>query len=290
MGVLDPNSWASAFDESGEQAANQAFYAQMTGIQKNDWANRQNTEYQQNLQKPFYDAGMPAFYQLADAITGKRQTYTDPSYRKLNSVDMEYQQKINPGKYASGRDYYVGPDGQITDAPPQTTTSAFNPQETDSYKWKQQQMEKNTGRTLRSLGRSNSTYGMNVMADQNRNLASTEYDTQLGRLADLTNIARGGASSLASASTGALNNTMANNTAQGNAAGNYSLAQGMQQQNSLYSGQQNGMSLANLGMKAYDFGVDKGWWGGGSGQGALYDSVGGDINKVDFGSWGEGWE
>jgi uncharacterized membrane protein YebE (DUF533 family) len=91
-----------------------------------------------------------------------------------------------------------------------------------------------------------------LMADQNRNLAASEYDKQLGRLADLTNIARGGASSLAGASTGYTNAAGQNITNMGNNQANASLAGGMLKQNSLYNNQQNGMSLANLGLKAYD--------------------------------------
>ena len=172
---------------------------------------------------------------------------------QLQREQFEYQKRLNEPFYNKGLqgfDQYAsavtgkpGPDGKV-----------WSPTETPAYQWQQQQMEKNTGRTLRSLGRANSTYGMNVMGDQNRNLAATEYDRQLGRLADLTNIARGGASSLTGASStyGANAANTAVNSANNQA--NASQSGGLMNQNNIYNNQQNLMSLANLGLKAYQGG------------------------------------
>lgn len=172
---------------------------------------------------------------------------------QLQREQFEYQKRLNEPFYNKGLqgfDQYAsavtgkpGPDGKV-----------WTPTESPAYQWQQQQMEKNTGRTLRSLGRANSTYGMNVMADQNRNLAASEYDKQLGRLADITNIARGGASSLTGASSTYGTNAATNITNSANNQANASLSGGLMNQNNIYNNQQNLMSLANLGLKAYQGG------------------------------------
>ena len=260
---------AVGFEEDPADAQNKALNAQSSASDRALKLQQDQFDYQKSLQDPFFKGSLPSYYNLVDAITGERQTYNDPNaisltqgeiaelnnlYRTQNGISNSFEASQQPGwnKYSADKTWYRDASGNITDQPAQMTSKAFNPTETDAYKWQQQQMEKNTGRTLRSLGRSNSSYGMNVMADQNRNLASSEYDKQLGRLADLTNIARGGASSLAQASTGYTNAAGQNIINMGNSMANASLAGGMLKQNSLYNNQQNGMSLANLGLKAYN--------------------------------------
>lgn len=268
---------------------------------------REQYEYQKSLSDPFFKASLPSYYSLVDAITGQRQTYADPNYTKLSADDIraenyrDLQSRRNSkdamfGRYSDKdltkaldrnptllaydptKTYYRDPQGNITTQPPPMMQSqAFNPTETDAYKWQQSQMEKNTGRTLRSLGRANSTYGMNVMADSNKNLAASEYDKQLSRLADLTNIARGGSSSLASASAGFSTGAGNNLTQQGNNAANASLGIGMANQNKMYNSQQSMNSLANLGLKIYDMnrnsgGDNSGGWGSYNGTVDNYDA------------------
>jgi len=267
---------------------------------------REQLEYQKSLSDPFFKASLPSYYSLVDAITGKRQSYADPNYTKLSADDLRkanYDDIVlrktsgdpeamqikykdidtylgryrDKQKYNEAGTYYRDAQGNITDqAPPMMQSEAFNPTETDAYKWQQSQMEKNTGRTLRSLGRANSTYGMNVMADSNKNLAASEYDKQLSRLADLTNIARGGSSSLASASAGFSTGAGNNLTNQGNNAANASLGIGMANQNKMYNSQQSMNSLANLGLKIYDInknsGGDTSGWGSYNGTVDNYDA------------------
>jgi hypothetical protein len=262
--------WEPSSSERAENAQNKAIEAQQSAEDRRASLAEDQFAYQKLLQDPFFKSSLPAYYSLVDAITGKRQNYADPNYTLIT-------EGANKGKYQ-------GTNGAISATQPMQTSSAFKPTETDAYKWKQSQMEKNTSRTLRSLGRANSTYGMNAIGDQNRNLASTEYDTQLGRLADLTNIARGGASSLANASTGYSNQQQQGLTNMGNNVANASLAGGMMKQNSLYNNQSNMMGLANLGLKAYDAWGNK---GGGNDYGSTWNDSGGDINNVDFGDdWG----
>jgi hypothetical protein len=145
MGFLDPNSWASAFDTSAEDAQNKAIEQQASASDKALKLQQEQFDYQKSLQDPFFKGSLPSYYNLVDAISGQRQPYADPNYIKVVNGP-------NAGKYQ-------GLNGEIVDTPPMLQSQAFNPTETDAYKWQQQQMDKNTGRTLRSLGRSNSTYG-----------------------------------------------------------------------------------------------------------------------------------
>lgn len=243
---------------------------------------RDKYEYGKTLQEPFYKSSLPAYFNYVDAITGERQDYADPNYTKLSEDDIrsenyrDLQTRRNSGdrffgKYSDNdlakaldrnptllaydptKTYYRDPNGGIsTNAPPILQSKEFNPTETPAFRWQQSQMEKNTGRTLRSLGRANSTFGMNVMGDQNRNLAASEYDRQLGRLADLTNIARGGASSLAGAASGYADSSGQKIMNNGNNQANASLAGAAIKQQGLYNSIQSGASLANLGLQAYN--------------------------------------
>lgn len=192
---------------------------------------------------------------------------------------------VTTPQFDVNKTYYRDANGNLVEAKMQTA-APFQPTETDAYKWQQSQMEKNTRRSLRSLGRENSTFGMDAIGDQNRNLAATEYDKQLGRLADLTNIARGGSSALAGASAGFSNQQQQGITNMGNNLANANLAGGMLKQNSLYNNQSNLGSLANLGIKAWDAYKNSGSTTD-NGYGATWNDSGGDINNVDFGDdWG----
>lgn len=102
------------------------------------------------------------------------------------------------------------------------TGKAWTPTVSPAYKWQQEQANKATSRSLRALGRQNSTFGMNTIANSNRNLAADEYDRQIGRLADMTNIARGGASQLA----GQNQNLGSSLVRMGDNKANYQLAMG----------------------------------------------------------------
>lgn len=166
----------------------------------------------------------------------------------------EYQKKLNQPFYDQGLEGFrqyasaitgkPGPDGQV-----------WSPTEIPGYQWQQEQLEKNLGRTLRSLGRANSSYGMNEMGNQKRSLAASEYDRQLNKLSDLTNIARGGASTLTSQSGSYGTNAGNLAVASGENKANAALSGGAIQQNNLYNNQNNLMSLANLGLKAYQGGM-----------------------------------
>jgi len=53
-----------------------------------------------------------------------------------------------------------------------------------AYEWQQGQIDKNMGRTLSSLGRRNSSYGMGALATAKGNLAAQEYDAAYNRMLD----------------------------------------------------------------------------------------------------------
>jgi hypothetical protein len=75
--------------------------------------------------------------------------------------------------------------------------------ETPEYQWEVAQTDKNMNRQLRALGRQNSTYGMNALADAYNNLAVKEKNSYLDRLQG--DIKTG---SNASAMTGSAGNTL----------------------------------------------------------------------------------
>lgn len=259
---------------AANKSANAAKDASKTQAESADRAlefEQEQFEYQKRLNEPFYNMGLPAAYQYASAITGQPQTYADPRYQQLTEDEvadlnstavsapvgqgtlsrmMSRSQPAAP-KYDTAKKWYRGPDGQIVESTPTVTTGPWTPQETEAYKWQQQQMEKNTSRSLRAMGRYNSTYGMDAITKGNSNLAASEYDKQLGRLADLTNVARGGASSLSSMA-GQFANSASNNIINsGNNQANATLAGGMMQANAINNGVSGLYSLANMGLQAY---------------------------------------
>jgi len=198
---------------------------------------------------------------IANANAQAATTKATDDALQLQRDQFEYQKSLQQPFFDTGKpafDAYakevmtgVGKDG------------SFTPKESDSYKWQLEQANKNNSRILRALGRENSSYGMGEQFKSQQGLAATEYDKQLARLADLTNIARGGASSLASASSGFTNaagqtilgegnNLSSLYTNLGENVANSNLAGGMLKQNSMFNAQQNMGSLANLGLKAYD--------------------------------------
>ena len=179
----------------------------------------------------------------SDAVRGAANTQAQSAADalQLQRDQFDYQKGINQPFYDKGlKGFNAYADTVMSGV---DANGKFNPTTSDSYKWQDNQL----GRTLRSMGRSNSSYGI----AERSNLAANEYDKQLARLADLTNIARGGASSLASASAGFSNSASQNLINSGNNQANASLAGGLMQQNGLYNGINSGMSLANLGLKAY---------------------------------------
>jgi len=170
-----------------------------------------------------------------------QQTVASDKALALQKEQFDYQKQLNQPFYDKGLEGFNAYSKNIMSSV--DSNGNFNPEQSDAFKYR----EKDLGRTLRSLGRSNSSYGIGVRD----RAAADEYDKQLSRLGDLTNIARGGASSLGSASgsystnaSSSLNNSSANSA-------NATLAGGMMEQNSLYNSQQNLGSLANLGIKAY---------------------------------------
>jgi len=217
----------------------------------------------------------------------------------LQKEQFAYQKSLQQPFFETGKpafDAYakevmtsVAPDG------------SFTPKESEAYKWQMGQAEKNNSRTLRALGRENSSYGMGEQFKSQQNLAANEYDKQLARLADLTNIARGGASSLATASSGYTNaagQNMLNQgsalsdiyTNQGNNAANATLAGGMLAQNSLYNTQQNMGSLANLGLKAYDAFKSNGSSGSSTDSSGGWSTTSGDYGDDSYNGDGQLWD
>lgn len=138
-------------------------------------------------QLPFLTPSLSALPMYQSAVLGGPVQYQDPNYQRLTAFD--------PG-YVQGKNTYRGPDGTLTDQPPMLTAS-YNFQASPSYQWQKEQGLKDLGRSLRALGRSNSTYGMNARGRFLNELNANEYNTGLNRLASLAYGGQGTASNIA---------------------------------------------------------------------------------------------
>lgn len=113
------------------------------------------------------------------AVLGGAVDYQDPRYQRLTAFD--------PG-YVQGQTLYRAPDGSITDKPPMLSAN-YQLENDPGFQWRNRQMK----RTLRSLGRENSSYGLEKMGDFN----GSEYDRSLSRLATLAGFGQGTAGNVA---------------------------------------------------------------------------------------------
>lgn len=290
--LLQP--WEKGSAQRAQESADKAISQQQAASDRAMTLSENQFDYQRQLNEPFYNLGLPAFGTLAATVTGQPSTYADPRYQKLADDDINrltdewIQSKGLPSQYTfdyrsrpelladmpykHGGTYYRGPSGEIVDKVPTVTAQAFQPQDSPAFQWQKERTLADLGRTLRMQGRSNSTAGLNATGRVLGDLNASEYDKQLGRLADLTNIARGGASTLAGASAGFTNAAGSNLLNMGANQANATLAGSALRQNNLYNNQQSAMSLANLGLKLYDQYKNNnsgggGYMGGGGGGG-----------------------
>lgn len=142
------------------------------------------------------------------------------------------------------------------------------------YNFQRDEANKQLSRSLRSMGRENSTYGMDAMgkqsnrlaADQYQNinntqfartsgLAATRYSTladQYNRLRDLASSGQSAAGLSGNAAANYSQNAGATLTNLGNSQANNTLAGGMMQAGAIQNGINNTATLFGTGMKAYD--------------------------------------
>lgn len=172
----------------------------------------------------------------------------------------------------------------ITGKPSPTTGKVWTPETTPAFQWQQAEQEKALGRSLRALGRESSTFGQSARTRGTQSLLASEYDKQLGRLADLTNIARGGASSLAGASTGYTQNVMGGLGQIGAVGAQSALAQSLMKRGNLYGGVQ---GAAQLGKGIWDYGAEKYGWGTDyGGSSATNPTLAGAMQNEGVGGFG----
>lgn len=203
------------------------------------------------------------------AEAAQKAAETQEKAFQLQKEQFEYQKELQRPFYEEGLPAYREMVSAITGKPSPTTGKAWTPETTPAFQWQQAEQEKALGRSLRALGRENSTFGQSARTRGTQSLLASEYDKQLGRLADLTNIARGGASSLAGASTGFSQQAGQQGAQQANAI----LGGSLLRQGNLYSGMQNLGGLAQLGLQAY--------------QAYKKPSGGGGGGDYDFGGYGD---
>lgn len=118
---------------------------------------------------------------------------------------------------------------------------------TPAYQWQQSQIDKGMNRQLSARGRSNSSYGMNSLANAYGNLGVAEYQNAYNRILDPIKIGQGAASS-----TGQSAQTLS--SAYGNAGTNLSniAMNNGNNQSSLYSSLPNLAATAYKGYNAYN--------------------------------------
>lgn len=143
---------------------------------------------------------------------------------QLKQEQFDYQRQLQQPFYDEGLPAFRSLSSAVNGTVDPATGRTWTPTNSPAYEWQRQQTEKNMGRKLRALGRENSTFGLNAMTESNRNLAASEWDKQIGRLADMSNIARGGASALAGISGNRVNSI--GDYTNGMLAGNLISAQG----------------------------------------------------------------
>jgi hypothetical protein len=149
-------------------------------------------------QMPFINASLSALPLYQSAVTGQPVNYTDPSYVKLTPFDKGYVQ---------GADKYRAPDGSIVDKAPQMSTK-YDLQQDPGFQWRNQQLD----RSLRALGRSNSTYGINAKGD----FSGNEYNRSLGRLSQLAGFGQSNVGNVAASGNTAANQIAGVNTSTAN--------------------------------------------------------------------------
>lgn len=271
MGFLDPMSWANALDTSAEDTANKAIDQQTSTANKS-----------LALQESMYNKGQADFKPFLEAGTGalsRLQSLEDSGI----GTDPEYQKYL-----ADMKDIAYGKPGDIYNDP--------------VYKFQQEEASRDLSRKLRSMGRENSTYGMNALGRQSNQLAvdqygritgdrfsrlsglaGTRYSTLMDKYNRLRDLAGSGqAAAGMTANAGANYGQSASNTLSSLGANQASatLAGGLMKAGQNQNSFNNMSSLANLGLKAYDK------WGGnstGSGKG-LYGDTGfnyGGLSESD---------
>ena len=189
-------------------------------------------------QMPFITPSLSALPMYQSAILGGPVEYSDPRYQRITSFDPDYAAAMSsvygdrPAQsgsvFANLRNpsaqgtrptlqLYRAPDGSYTDKPPQMTAQ-FNLQEDPGFQWRNKQLD----RSLRSLGRNNSTYGMQAKAD----FAGNEYDRGVNRLATLAGFGSGTNSNVAASGNNAAGQIARVNTNAANSLGNLYTARG----------------------------------------------------------------
>lgn len=203
--ITDPLTGAGAAKDQNQAALNAQ--REMAGASNQTIRDMYSTG--RTDQMPFINASLSALPMYQSAITGQAVNYVDPTYTRLTPFDSGY---------VPGQAKYRAPNGTIVDKAPMVS-SKYNMQESPGYQWQLQQGQKQLDRTLRSLGRSNSTYGMQQQGNFIQNLNANEYDKGINRLATLAGFGQGNVSNVANSGASAANQIAGVNTNTANSLG-----------------------------------------------------------------------
>lgn len=159
-------------------------------------------------------------------------------------------------------------------------TGTWRPNESPAAKY---QLEKGNTALMRALGARGQAGGGGAaikLADLSKNVAASDYQDQYNRLLDLVKIGTG-----ASSATGAAAQTLSNAYGVGAANLGNIYNQAGANRASLYSGMGNASANTfGTGLRAYQYGQQAGWWGGGSGAAAsgAGSSAAGSVGEAEL--------
>ena len=129
---------------------------------------------------------------------------TEKGIKELRSGSDAAAQQYQPYANLSGQSlaqllsaYYGGPQ-QYTDANGVQQTTTYSPQESEAFKFIKENTQRDLDRRLRSMGRSNSTYGMNAMGRTLGDLNAQNEQQQYSRLGNMIDLSKYGTGGLAS--------------------------------------------------------------------------------------------
>lgn len=162
-------------------------------------------------QLPYMIPSLSALPMYQSAVLGGDVQYADPRYQRLTTFDPEYQKALEQYGGDKNMQFYRTPEGGYTNQAP-VLTAKYDLQQDPGFQWRNKQLS----RSLRSLGRENSSYGFEKMAD----FSGSEYDRSLNRLATLAGFGQGTAGNVAGQGNQAAGQIAGVNTNTANSLGN----------------------------------------------------------------------
>lgn len=202
------------------------------------------------------------------------QSKAAKEHRRLTELSLAEMRPFYDLGLPAFKSYMAGITGGIDP----NTGHTWTPTNSPAFQWQQEQANKATNRSLRALGRSNSTFGANTIANSNRNLAAGEYDRQLGRLEEGGRIAMNAGGNLAN-----IRNRLGTNALEaGNTQANYLLGLSALKSNQIGEFDKGIGQAAGVIGSLYGGGLFSGGKGGGNSLSGMNNSYGVMQNNAGY--------